>query len=695
MVLLLVAVGFGCLMIERGAWATTDETCASPPSTWRERLAAFETVWATHLTWRFLADPRAGRDVWEWMNRHQEPVRSLIASQWRATRPTEHSLRATAEVERRIDDLCRQIAGLAPAARAAALEEIGRWADWPGRAPLEARGVAALVAALTAHEQAAALHDPHPPAELVRARAALAARWREQRPGRAPASQAANQATNQVTNQTTNQATSQAASRVVRPSDGDFPALRAWFRGHCRSIEPARTPDGTPVFLMVFGRRPGLLPDHDEKPTPPRSAFPPGFLWGVSTAGYQYEGPNPGSIWATHEQAGKTAEPLRRAADGLHRFEEDIKLAAGMGLNAFRTSIEWSRIEPQPGVIDPAGVAYYRRFFTTMRQHGLTPVVTLIHFSWPQWFEDLGGWTSEAGVRAFVRYVDFVSREFGPLVDWWLTFNEPPVVFIAGYVLGISAPGQKNPLQALAVCRAWIRCHKLAYRIIHGNDPVARVSWNNYTGTYQFGNLFQIHLSVEGTAGSTPATASEAASVSRLQREIEDHWLADELAQRRSGRQRYLDYIGIDYYCRWRLPGGFTEAYSWEPYPEGLYDTLKNYHRWFRLPVLIAENGLATRDLAPRADGWTREAFLVQHIKQVQRALRDGIPVLGYIHWSITDNYEWGSYTPRFGLYSVDCRREDFTRVPTPAVEAYRRVVAAGGVTPDLEAAYPPPPPRP
>ena len=117
---------------------------------------------------------------------------------------------------------------------------------------------------------------------------------------------------------------------------------------------------------------------------------------------------------------------------------------------------------------------------------------------------------------------------------------------------------------------------------------------------------------------------------------------------------------------------------------------LANRQAWFAAraqqgyPILVAENGMATRDLAERADGWTREAYLTAHVEQLQRAVQDGVPVLGYIHWSITDNYEWGSYRPRFGLYSVECRTGDLRRVPTQAAETYRRVIAAGGVTPAI-----------
>ena len=137
------------------------------------------------------------------------------------------------------------------------------------------------------------------------------------------------------------------------------------------------------------------------------------------------------------------------------------------------------------------------------------------------------------------------------------------------------------------------------------------------------------------------------------------------------GRKGTLDYASFDYYCRFKitLPFVFPRADTWEVYPEGFYKALHRYHDLYHLPVLVAENGMATWDLAPRADRWTRSAYTVAHVKQMQRAIAEGVPVLGYVHWSITDNYEWGTYDSRFGLYRVDVNDRSYDRSATPAVE--------------------------
>ncbi len=412
-----------------------------------------------------------------------------------------------------------------------------------------------------------------------------------------------------------------------------------------------------------------------------------GFMWGVSTAGEQYEGGDTTSQWPAFELAGKTSEPSGMAADGLAYYNSDAGLAQGMGLNGFRTSIEWSRIEPRPGYFDPAGVAYYHRFFASLRAHGLTPVVTLMHFTYPQWLDtQYGGWANAQSVDQFAQYVDFVSKEYRNDVSWWLTFNEPNVFVPGAYLTGNLAPGHHNPIEAAEVALHFVEAHERAYTIIHQNEPGAHVSFNEYTASYAI--------------GSPHATLPTPSSGINLN---DSDWMLHALAPApqpggtinpQSLNLHYLDYVAIDYYCKWQLsiPFKFQMAWKWNIYPQGFYNVLENYHRWFGLPILVAENGLATRDLAPRSDGWTRSSFIVAHVQEMQKAMANGVPVLGYFVWSITDNWEWGSFSPRFGLYSVDCRDHDFRRIPTRSVGVYRQIATQGGVTPALEQEYPPPP---
>lgn len=398
---------------------------------------------------------------------------------------------------------------------------------------------------------------------------------------------------------------------------------------------------------------------------------PANFLWGVSTAGYQYEGYDQTSNWAAWDAAGNTVERNLKGADGLNQYQTDIALTQGLGCNAFRTSIEWGRIEPQEGQIDANAVAYYHNLLRTMRVHGQTPVITLHHFSHPQWLAQQGGWENGETAEKFARYAGFVAREFGADIDNYLTFNEPNVFLAGAYLSGAMPPGKKNPIAALVATKNLIRGHKLAYAAIHSNDSNARVSFNWYTAEWAINTPKAVQSEAEKEIGS-------------------DSFILDQVMKQDRDGEGTLDYVAIDYYCRLTVANvlNLPRQDKWTVYPEGLYNALKRFHNRYNLPVLIAENGVATWDHSARADKWTRAAYTVAHVAQMQRAMKDGVPVLGYIHWSITDNYEWGSFSPCFGLYRVDCRNQDFRRIPTDGVDAFKSVIANGGVNAQLLARY-------
>lgn len=410
------------------------------------------------------------------------------------------------------------------------------------------------------------------------------------------------------------------------------------------------------------------------------ASVPSGFMWGVSTAGYQWEGRDTTSQWAAWDAAGKTSERNVDAANGYQLFDEDASLAQGMGCNIFRTSIEWSRIEPQEGVIDQAAVAHYHQLFATFRAHGLTPVVTLMHFSYPAWLDKYGGWEDAQTPQRFAKYCAFIAKEFGPEIKYYLTFNEPNVFLLGGYVAGTTPPGKHNPIAGYQAMQHMIQAHGLAYDAIHAADPDAQVSFNMYTASYALGATQASADPTTQQLGSDTAFADAAMGKSAMGKGLRDS-------------KSKMDFASFDYYCRLHisLPVQLPRPDQWEVYPQGMYDAVHRYYNRYHLPIFIAENGLATWNLQPRADGWTRAAYTVAHVQQVQKAMAEGIPVIGYSQWSITDNYEWGSFGPRFGLYSVDCRDQNFTRVPTDGVDAYKSIIANGGATATLAARFPAP----
>ncbi len=406
---------------------------------------------------------------------------------------------------------------------------------------------------------------------------------------------------------------------------------------------------------------------------------PAGFLWGVSTAGYQWEGFDTTSQWSAWDNAGKTTERNVAAANGVNDYKTDTKLAQGLGCNAFRTSFEWSRIEPTQGVIDPAGVKFYHDLIANMKANGQTPVMTLHHFSHPQWFAAQGGWESAEAPALFAKYAAFVAKEFANEVEWYITFNEPNVYIAGGWIGAAMPPGKKNPFAAYKAINQMIKGHRAAYAAIHANDATSKVSFNWYTAEWALRGL----MSAEG-----PQATEEEAKVSS------ETFMSDEMASGGDAANgnggRTIDYVSFDYYCKLSLKqlANLPRQDKWEVYPQGMYNALKRYYARYKMPILIAENGMATWDGAPRADRWTRAAYTVAHVKEMQRAMAEGVPVLGYIQWSITDNYEWGSYSPRFGLYRVECRDKNFVRIPTDGVAAYRQVIAEGGVTQAAAAKY-------
>ncbi|MBM3267820.1 MAG: glycoside hydrolase family 1 protein [Candidatus Sericytochromatia bacterium] len=402
------------------------------------------------------------------------------------------------------------------------------------------------------------------------------------------------------------------------------------------------------------------------------------FLWGVSTAGHQVEGGDTSSQWHAWEEQGRTPERNPRATDSLARFREDIALAADMGLTAYRFSMEWCRVEPEDGRFDPVAIAHYARVAAEARARGMTPIVTLFHFAYPAWLDAPDpagnrGWERDDAPERFARYVAAAAPALADSRPLWLTINEPLVFAIHAYFLGQFPPGKRDPFATLRVVGKLLEGHGLAYAALHRAVSGSRVSFNNMAAN--------VHLAF------TPArpTAPDLAAGSLLeapvfQPDLTLFWLL------RPRIREEVDFAAFDYYfptalLHWRD----YPHWDWPVYPGGIREAAAAYHKFFRRPVLVAENGMATRDGAERADGWTREAHLVAHAREVVRARRTGIPIFGYCYWSLLDNYEWGSFTPRFGLYSVDYSDAGLPRRPTAAVAFFRDIAKNDGVTPELE----------
>jgi len=412
--------------------------------------------------------------------------------------------------------------------------------------------------------------------------------------------------------------------------------------------------------------------------------FPDGFLWGAATSAHQVEGHNVHNDWWAWEQAGRVATPSGAACDHWNRFRSDFDLAQSLGHNAHRFSIEWSRIEPEEGIWDETAIEHYREVLLALRERGIEPVVTLFHYTMPQWMAARGGWENPKIERYLARYAEHVLGRLGPHVRWWITLNEPVVQVFKGWLLGQWPPGRTRAwATALKVLRLMMRAHVRLYHVIHAFRPDARVGiaqhalalspddprrWSDRWSVKVRGHLFN-HLFIE-------ALHTGALRVPGL------FWERLPIA-------RTLDFIGVNYYTRdfvrnsgYNLAGlvGDAEAagdhrqqrgklndLGWEVYPEGLAQFLREYSR-YKIPILITENGIPTqRD----DDRWV---FLFMHLWQVARAIADGVDCVGYLHWSLIDNFEWADgYKARFGLIEVDFATQE--RRIRPSAWRYAEII--------------------
>ncbi len=431
--------------------------------------------------------------------------------------------------------------------------------------------------------------------------------------------------------------------------------------------------------------------------------FPPGFLWGTATSAHQVEGGNEqNQWWAWEQQPGRIWKGDRSglACDWWRRAEDDLALAAEMGQNSHRFSIEWSRIEPQKGCFDDRPLERYRRLITRMHELGLEPMVTLHHFTNPQWLEDQGGWLNPEAVERFARFVERAVTALGDGVRLWCTINEPAVYALLGFIEGDFPPGLHSPLQALRVLRHLLLAHAEAYRVVHRLQPDAQV-----------GTVNHIHL-FDPARASSPLDRWVASALDGI-------FNAGPLRAAVDGRLRFpltwsnrrvaalvnsCDFIGINYYTRemvafdLRRPADLFGRRFYAPgaehadisrrddfgdiYPEGLYRCLRAYAGLGK-PLYVTENGW------PDAADVHRPRALLSHITQLWRAMAEGAPVRGYYHWSLIDNFEWAEgWSQRFGLIAMDPVTQ--ARRLRRSAELYAAIAHGNGITKELVEQYAP-----
>lgn len=431
--------------------------------------------------------------------------------------------------------------------------------------------------------------------------------------------------------------------------------------------------------------------------------FPAGFLWGVATSSHQFEGDNTNNQWHAWEEQGRVRNGDRSglACDWWNHAERDFDLAHALGLNALRLSIEWSRIEPLPGKWNDGALARYRAMLTGLRQRGITPMVTLHHFTNPLWFEARGAFLARDAVDRFAKYAAFVADGLGDLCDLWCTINEPNVYSAFGYYFGIFPPGKIGGLVDVMRVRGTLaRAHAAAYHAIHDHAPHAQVGWAHHFNLFDPArpqNPFDRRIAqLQDTAfNDFFLPALQYGTVAWPYRLI-----TGDLADVRGT----ADFVGINVYYRdmvefdlahvgelfgrrFVTPGAqrgdnAAELMVGETYPAGIKRVAERLSV-LGIPIYVTENGVS--DAHDRVRPW----LVAQAAATIHATLREGLDVRGYFHWSLVDNFEWSyGWWSHFGLFALD--RVTQMRTARKSARLYSAIAQQNALTPALVAAYVP-----
>ncbi len=411
--------------------------------------------------------------------------------------------------------------------------------------------------------------------------------------------------------------------------------------------------------------------------TKKHAKFPKNFLWGVSTSAHQVEGGNHNqwSVWelenakALAAQASYQYEDLdvwpdieriatnpanyvsRRATGHYTRYEEDFDLLEKMNCNSFRFSIEWSRIEPEEGEWNAEAIEHYRKYFAALKARNIEPVVTLFHFTLPLWFAQKGGFAKRSNIKYFEWFVEKVIDEFGGDLKWIITINEPGVYAFQSYNEGVWPPNKMSRARTLWVIENLITAHKRAATLIHDSGPRYKVSMA-YNMSYTY--------------------PGDDAWLTQLSTAVID-FVSNHYVLRRT--MKVNDFIGLNYYFTDKVYGyrihhddKRVSDIGWDLQPANLMHVLEDLTERYDMPIMITENGLAD------ASDKDRQWWLTQTVQAMLVSIKKGTHLIGYLHWSLLDNFEWDKgHWPRFGLIKVDY--STLKRTPRASAGLYARLI--------------------
>lgn len=457
----------------------------------------------------------------------------------------------------------------------------------------------------------------------------------------------------------------------------------------------------------------------DQERAAQTTEFPKGFVWGASTSAFQIEGAvdeqgRGASIWDTFTRQpgavyhGDTADV---ACDHFHRLDSDLDLIAELGLQAYRFSIAWPRVQPEADGTSESGLDFYERLVEGLLKRGITPIATLYHWDLPQALEDRGGWTNRATTDRFADYVSAVVGRLGDRVQRWVTINEPWVVAFVGHMEGRHAPGARDEATAVKVAHHTLLAHARAMEVIRAMAPRAKAG-------------ITLNLSDVLPASDRPVDAAAARHVDLFENrvflgplfrggypeDVYEFWSGiTDFGFVRDGDlaavSQPMDFLGVNFYEQHRVmhdpahmngPSNLVRGarkLAPEPpitagqvaiRPEALYSVLTRLHReWTQgLPLWITESGIALHDyVGPdgRCHDPERIGYYDGYFRAAARAIDEGVPLEGYIVWSLMDNFEWAAgYRLRFGIVYVDYATQK--RLPKSSALWFRQVIGANAV---------------
>jgi beta-glucosidase/6-phospho-beta-glucosidase/beta-galactosidase len=406
--------------------------------------------------------------------------------------------------------------------------------------------------------------------------------------------------------------------------------------------------------------------------------FPDDFMFGVSNAASQVEdGIN--DPWMEFAGKGKSKGFTNHAnpKDKIRFWSDpdtELDLASELGVQVFRMSVSWHRLVPKkpvkPGVQNTQALEGYKQILSKIKSRGMKVMLTLYHHSMPQWAIDMGGWANPELIKHFVAMSNDVYAALGSQVDYWNTFNEPNVYAMFTYVAGIWPPGKASILNAIALGPLYkgdfyvalenmAKGHNEVYTSFKKKNVKVQIGIAHNTASYKQGSMLS-YFSV------------------LLSWKYMNHYFPDMV-------KNHLDFMGINYYgSEYMTMTGihFDDRAEYNDAgraidPKGLYMMIKTFYQRYQKPIFITENGTADED------DIIRPAYLIEHLVAVHKALSEKVPVMGYIYWTLTDNFEWSDgYCPKFGLVALD--RKQFIREKRDSFELYQGIIAQKAVSNEL-----------